>query len=135
MKKFFSIVRTTTLVLTVGLLVVSPLAALAQVGPPPAGTLPGTAPGNIPINIADPTHLFQTVQNILGWAFAFAVILGTAFIVAAGIIYITAGANSERVKTAVNMMIYAVIGIAITGFAWSIVNVAQSLIFTTPLRQ
>ncbi len=132
MNKLFSAFRTTTLVLTVGLLALSPLAALAQVGPP--STVPGP-PSTAPINLKTPTSLLQTIQNLLGWAFAFAVVIGTAMIVAAGIIYITAGANSERVKSAVTMMIYAVIGIAITGFAWSIVNVAQNLIFPNPLNQ
>lgn len=80
-------------------------------------------------DITSPTEFLARMQNILGWAFAFALILGVAMLIVAGIMYITA-AGSGRADTAVKIMIAAIIGIAITGFAWAIINVVQGLFFT-----
>lgn len=109
---------------------------LAAVTPPDI-TIPGppdVAPGQ---DITTPEAFMQVLQNILGWAFAFALIIGVAMLIAAGILYITS-AGGAKTKTAVNMMIFAVVGIAVAGFAWAIVNVMQGVFFgedVTPVTQ
>lgn len=80
-------------------------------------------------NLTTPTDLFTRMETILGWVFALALMLGVAMLIVAGIMYITA-AGSSRADTAVKIMIYAIIGIAVAGFAWAIVNVAQGLLFS-----
>lgn len=109
----------------------TPLVALAvlQVVPVPAPSNI-VAPANVPANITTGADLIKYVQSVLGWVFAFAVVIGTVMIIYAGIIYLTSAGSAEKVKSAVQIMIYAVVGIAITGFAWSLVNVLQSIIFS-----
>lgn len=80
-------------------------------------------------DISSPGSFLSRIQNILGWAFAFALIIGVAMLIAAGIMYITS-AGSARAGTAVKIMIAAIVGIAITGFAWAIINVVQGLFFS-----
>jgi len=107
----------------------SPLLVIAQGGAPPPTSF--TGPGNIPSDITTPEDFIGVMQNILGWAFAFAMIIGVAMLIIAGVMYITS-MGSDRTKTAVSIMIYAIVGIAVTGFAWAIVNVVQTIFFETP---
>lgn len=94
----------------------------------PVSPVVPTAPTINPSTITTGQELLDTMQNVLGWAFAFALVLGIAALIAAGILYITAG-GAGKAKTATNIIIYAVAGIAITGFSWALVNVLGGILF------
>lgn len=110
------------------LYLLSPLLVIAQGDEPPIFF---TGPANIPSDITTPTQFIDILQNILGWAFAFAVVIGVAMLIVAGIMYITAG-GTGKAGLAAKLMIFAIVGIAVAGFAWAIVNVVQNIFFETP---
>lgn len=78
---------------------------------------------------------FQTigeVQNficrvIVGWLFAFLIILAVVFIIYAAFKYLTAGGDPEKVKGAGHSLIYAVVAVAIAIVARSIPIIIQFL--------
>lgn len=74
-------------------------------------------------------ELFNRIQNILGWVFAFALIIGVAMLIVGGIMYMVAGGNEERAGAGIKMVIFAVVGIVIAGLAWSIVAIVNSIVF------
>ena len=94
----------------------------------PVSPVVPTAPTINPSTITTGQELLETLQNVLGWAFAFALVLGVAALIAGGILYITAG-GAGKAKTATTIIIYAVAGIAITGFSWTLVNVVGNILF------
>ena len=74
-------------------------------------------------------ELFNRIQNVLGWVFAFALIIGVAMLIVGGIMYMVAGGNEERAGVGIKMVIFAVVGIVIAGLAWSIVAIVNSIVF------
>ncbi|MBI3335193.1 MAG: hypothetical protein HY001_01715 [Candidatus Portnoybacteria bacterium] len=106
----------------------SPLLVIAQGSPPPLAVTPNF---NVPSDVTTATAFIDILQNILGWAFAFAVVIGVAMLIVAGILYITAG-GMGKAKMAASLMIFAIVGIAVAGFAWAIVNVLQNIFFENP---
>jgi low temperature requirement protein LtrA len=61
------------------------------------------------------------VTLILNWFFGFVVIIAAIMIIAAGFIYVTSSGNAEKVKTAMNTLIYALIGLAVAILAKGLV--------------
>ena len=109
------------LILLIMSLQLSPLMAVAF------GSTPDANPdlGNSPVIRNGPTTLrawFKIVQDVVGWLFTIAIIVGVAILIIAGIVYITSGGNTGRTGTAGKMVIYAIVGIAVAALAWAIVN-------------
>jgi len=69
-----------------------------------------TSSGPIFHNIGEVANKLCTVFN---WIFTFALILSFVFIVVAGIKYMTAGGNAEKVKEVHKTLLWVVVGIAV----------------------
>ena len=103
--------------------------ALAQ-GAPGSSIVPtGLTPGGLGSSgpVTDTTSLVGIIMGLVNWM-AWAV--GLAAVVMglyAGILFITAGGDSAKVTTARNILLYAIIGIAVAILAFSLVAISQSL--------
>ena len=89
-------------------------------------TTPVIAPTGGPQTL---TELLELLTRLSGWMFAFVLVLAVGAIIAGGIMYVTSGGNDKRTGTAAKMVIYAIVGIAVAGFAWAMINVTGNLIF------
>jgi hypothetical protein len=74
-----------------------------------------------------PTPIFSSIGDVavklctvFDWIFTFALIISFIYIVLAGIKYITAGGNPEKVKSVHQALIWAVAGIAVALVARSV---------------
>ena len=73
------------------------------------------------------TSLVSTIMGLVNWM-AWAV--GLAAVVMglyAGILFITAGGDATKVTTARNILLYAIVGIAVAILAFSLVAISQSV--------
>jgi len=101
---------------------VSPLSALAF----SITTLTTVTLGSSAIPRKGPTSVntyFQIFQNVVGWVFVAAMVLGVLILIIAGIIYMTAGGDQAKASKAMKMVMYALIGVAVAALAWALVNV------------
>jgi len=117
------------LLLLIMSLQLSPFMAAAFGSNPPSPSLNSVNP------VGGPTTLrgwFLIVQDVVGWLFTIAIIVGVAALIIAGIIYITS-AGGTRSQTAGKMVVYAIVGIAIAALAWAIVNLVGRFFVTRPL--
>lgn len=80
---------------------------------PPAGTKVN------PVTIIDTT---------INWAFGLLIILASAFIVYAAFVFLTSSGDTEKVKQAKNLILYAVIAIAVAFFARAVVYIVRELL-------
>ncbi len=113
MKKILSIILLSLLLL--------PLGAAAQFDTTPPQ--PTTPPGVIESGPTTVTDWFDILQDVVGWAFVIAIILAVLALIIGGIMYITSGGSPERAGTAVKIIIYAIVGVAVVALAWSLVQV------------
>lgn len=70
------------------------------------------------------------LQNVIGWAQTFLFALSALFIIIAGFKYMTAGGNEDEIKTAKNMLIYALVGIVLGLIAGGVVNFINDFLQT-----
>lgn len=85
----------------------------------------------------EPSIGFPTTTNIdiwtmlkkaAKWLLNIVIFVGVIIIVYAGFTYVTAAGDSEKTKKALNMIIYALLGIAIALLAYWLVNVVLGFI-------
>ena len=81
--------------------------------------------------IADLAGVESLLTEILGWINTFFYIIASIFILFAAFQYLTAAGDEEKVKKAKNMLIYAVIAIAIALFAGGLDVLIENIITTT----
>ena len=62
------------------------------------------------------------------WFFNFVIIFGIIFIIYAGYIYVTSGGDTGKTKKAMQILMYALIGIAIALLAKALINFVGSWI-------
>jgi len=77
--------------------------------------------------ITNTDTLVNTIMGLINWV---AWIVGLAAVVMglwAGILFITAGGDAAKVTTARNILLYAIIGIAVAILAFSLVAISQSI--------
>jgi|AntAceMinimDraft_18_1070375.scaffolds.fasta_scaffold115884_1 heme O synthase-like polyprenyltransferase len=98
-----------------------------------AQAAPSNQPGEGPITSM--TQVESLLENILGWIYTFFFIFAAIFILIAAFQYLTAAGDEEKVKKAKNMLIYAVIAIAIALVAMGIDNIVANLVGATPVSQ
>src|SRR3989344_7215524 len=88
---------------------------------------PGFTANNMIGNITNTATLVNTIMGLINWI---AWIVGLAAVVMglyAGILFITAGGDSANVVTARNILLYAIVGIAVAILAFSLVAISQSV--------
>ena len=73
-------------------------------------------------------QLFRIIKTINNYFLTGLIVLAAVFVVYAGWKYLTAAGDEESVKTAKNVLIYAVVSIAVGLAAQIIVAVAQALV-------
>lgn len=98
----------------------------AHAAAPVLPSRPAIAPSGAPDTIGKLLDLFSTFT---GWLFAFAVMAAVAVIVVAGLMYVFSRGSERSTDMATKAILYAVIGVAIAGLAWGLVNVAGSVFF------
>ena len=98
-----------------------------------AQAAPPSAPSEGPITSV--SQVKTLLENILGWIYTFFFIFAAIFILIAAFQYLTAAGDEEKVKKAKNMLIYAVIAIAIALVAMGIDNIVANLVGATPVVQ
>jgi hypothetical protein len=72
--------------------------------------------------------LMDLITNIGNWIFTGLLILAAIFLVVAGYFFVTAGGNPENVNKARQMLINALIGVAVGLAARGLISVIQNLI-------
>ena len=92
-----------------------PALAFAQFAPPTGTGLPDNSIMNI-------------IKGIMNWLLALVGILGVIGFAIAGILYLTAAGDEERIKTAKSAMTYSIIGVIIALLGLVIVRAAASMI-------
>ena len=80
---------------------------------------------NIPEISLDP---FQILWKAVNWFFNFVIIFGIIFIIYAGYTYVTSGGDSGKTKKAMQILMFALIGIAIALLAKALINFVGSWI-------
>lgn len=77
-------------------------------------------PGMVRAQFAEPggTNLptgsiYGIVENVMNWILGLVGILGVIGFAIAGILYLTAAGDDDRIKTAKNAMLYAIIGVVV----------------------
>ena len=65
--------------------------------------------------------------EIINWILIIAGIVAVGFIIFAGIRYVTSGGDAEKVKSAKNTLLYAIIGLLIAALALVIVNLVLGI--------
>lgn len=98
----------------------------ARAAVPADSIMPPNAPTGGPQTLKE---LLELLSTLSGWMFAFVVVAAVGTIIAGGIMYITSAGDPKRSGTATKVVIYALIGVVIAGFAWAIINVTGNLIF------
>ena len=66
---------------------------------------------------------------VINWILVIAGIVAVGFIIFAGIRYVTSGGDAEKVKSAKNTLLYAIIGLLIAALAMVIVNIVLGVGF------
>lgn len=65
-----------------------------------------------------PTAIVTLVENIAGWFQAIVLVIGIIMIIAAGLIWMTAGGDEEKMGRARRMLVYGLVGIAVAIVAY-----------------
>ncbi len=97
-----------------------PLIALAQIGEP--------APGAPVTTITTGQGLINTVNGLTNWIFIVLMLFAVVFILLAAFSYLTAQGDDEKIKTAKNQLIYAIVAIVIGALAKTIVAVVANVV-------
>jgi len=78
--------------------------------------------------ISDLDELDALVEKIVNWFSGFVLIVAVLFILVAAWTFLTAGGNPESVAKARQMLIYALIGIAVAVLAWGMVDLITNVL-------
>ncbi|NMB92061.1 MAG: hypothetical protein GYA31_00270 [Parcubacteria group bacterium] len=98
------------LILTISLITLLSGALLALAQPPEA-----------PWIEIDPWGTNGVIKTITNWFFGIVLLIAVIMLIAAGFTYVTSAGNEEKVKSALNMLIYALIGVGIALLARGLV--------------
>jgi len=93
----------------------------------------GETPGQeVPEIVTTGAELIAQINNITNWIFVALFAVATIFLIIAGFMFVTAGGNPEQVNKARQMLINALIGVAIALAARGAVAVVSSILGYTP---
>ncbi|HOX30242.1 MAG TPA: pilin, partial [Candidatus Paceibacterota bacterium] len=84
-----------------------PVAVNAALTPPPAED-------DVTKDTAPPTNsVEEAINNIMNWFFVIVLIVAVMFLLWAGFLFITAGGDPDKVNTARQNVMYAMVGVAV----------------------
>jgi cytochrome bd-type quinol oxidase subunit 2 len=105
--------------------VLYPLAAGAAFDPPKIDD-------NVTTNTPPPTNSVENaINNVMNWFFVIVLIIAVIFLLWAGFLFITAGGDPDKVNTARQNVMYAMVGVAVAVLARGIVSLVQGLMSKT----
>ena len=90
-----------------------------------ADTFPPTATMTVPSKTIASTSVMGSLGNIADWIFYILIGVSVLFIVIAGIEYVTAQGDPEKIKAAGQKVLYALIGIIVAALAKGLVVLVQ----------
>jgi len=105
--------------LAVSVSVLSSTNALADVSEGVGGGISSTNTGNVPEALDGDEGMVKKVVNVLLYAIG---IIAVVMIIFGGIKYSTSAGDSNKVTSAKNTLLYAVVGLVVAIFAYAIVN-------------
>jgi len=119
MKK--TIITSAILVSLLGLMVILPVAVGAALNVPSAGSATtNISPQNLSVEDA--------LTNITNWFFVIVLVIAVLFLLVAGFQFITAGGDPDRVNSARQNVMYAMVGVAVAVLAKGIVSLVQGIL-------
>lgn len=92
-----------------------PVSALAQYQQPPGTNLPSNS-------------IFNIIKGIMNWLLALVGIFGVIGFAIAGILYLTAAGDEDRINTAKKAMMYAIIGVIVALVGLVALKAAESML-------
>ena len=78
-------------------------------------------------NVTNTDTLVGVIMGLVNWMAWFVGLMAVLTGLYAGILFITAGGNAETVTKARNILLYAIVGIAVAILAFSLVTISQSV--------
>ena len=107
--------------------------ALAQVPGQNIGSIPAGGGsigegGGVGVDIADTASMVGIIVNLVNWVAWVVGLLAVLMGLYAGILFITAGGNAETVTKARNILLYAIVGIAVAILAFSLVAISRAFL-------
>lgn len=105
--------------LAVSVSVLSSTNALADVSEGVGGGISSTNTGNVPQALDGDEGMVKKVVNVMLYAIG---IIAVVMIIFGGIKYSTSAGDSNKVTSAKNTLLYAVVGLVVAIFAYAIVN-------------
>ncbi|MDD5568939.1 MAG: TrbC/VirB2 family protein [Candidatus Pacebacteria bacterium] len=70
----------------------------------------------------------QTIENVTDYLANIALVVAVLFFVVAGVLFIYNGGDTKKLDTAKNMILYALVGVAIVLLAKGFVSIVRSLV-------
>ena len=81
-----------------------------------------------PVIFDDATGLIDMFDTVANWAFAILMALAAVFLIIGGIQFVTAQGSQEKVTSARNLLIWALVGVAVGVAAKGLVAVVRSIL-------
>src|SRR3972149_12222954 len=78
-------------------------------------------------SVTGTASLVGAIMGLVNWLAWFVGLMAVLMGLYAGILFITAGGNAETVTKARNILLYAIVGIAVAILAFSLVAISQSV--------
>lgn len=103
------------LLVTMSLVVGLPLLTLAQI----------TGPSETPVTIE---RIIGILERFINWLFAILLAVAVIFIILAAFKYLTAGGDSEKIKSAHTQLIYALVAIGVALLSKGLVYLVKQLL-------
>ena len=102
-------------------LMICPAASSAALDPPDPET-------DVTKDTTPPTNsVEEAINNVMNWFFIIVLIIAVMFLLYAGFLFITAGGDPDKVNTARQNVMYAMVGVAVAVLAKGIVALVQGL--------
>ena len=79
----------------------------------------------------DEAQLYRTINTIINWAFAILLIGAVLVIIYAAFLFLTAGGDADKVKTARSYIVYALVAIVVGFLAKAIVSLVGNMLGMT----
>lgn len=99
-----------------------------------AATLAVLAPGlafaqdEAPSPITTPAGIQNTINVVADWFFTIFIALAVVFLIWAAFLYLTAAGNDDKIKSAKNAIIYAIVAIVIAVIAGGVTAIIEGVI-------
>ena len=102
-----------------------PVLTLAQSQTAPDPALPGQPAADSPR-----VDVMRSLDNIINWLFGILLVVAVLFLMLAAYFFVTSQGDAEKVKTARNFVLYALIGVAVAIAARGLVYLIQVVVRT-----